>query len=552
MRANADCGLRIAEAKPATQRDTDYPLQAAANTVGELSPALVRAWGPLLKPTGLGLLLALHSFEETTPGHPFFGWAHCTQTALATYLDTSQDTIARYSNLLLICGLMQVQEVETARGKQKLYRVTRDLPLPSLGLLEYLLFDADTWTRKHTGWLARALAPLGAETELTRLTAILGRAYRVQFDRAGVATLVDGQRLTAPGSYRQRTATARQMGLRIAEGESEKESAPGGVAGDIRDVLSFIEGLDESARCGLGGAKESAWGGVGGWGSPRGAESGESAEGGLGAPALPDPAVGGQRESAGGGLVLASSNVDRLTVKKESETETNANGADDPATDNAPLDDLAALLDWGTAALNDAGSREWHRQCLADYGPELYAWAIEATRRAQAKGRVSKPGAYFTSLLRRRGRMLPLAPEAQGAGDPTPLPAESATNTRRAQVVAPAAPHDADSFAEMGEAAVAAPAAPHNAESPGLPAADCARLWQGALIHLRVALPADDYQRVLRYATLLSLDPASGQAVLGVPAAYMREAVQTRLAPLIGAVLGQLCGAALVCSAVVR
>jgi len=67
-----------------------------------------------------------------------------------------------------------------------------------------------------------------------------------------------------------------------------------------------------------------------------------------------------------------------------------------------------------------------------------------------------------------------------------------------------------------------------------------------------VALPADDYQRVLRYATLLTLDPARGQAVLGVPAAYMREAVQTRLAPFIGAVLGQLCGAALVCSAVVR
>src|SRR5438045_3685555 len=77
--------------------------------VGELSPALVRAWGPLLKPTGLGLLLVLHSFEETTPGHSFFGWAHCTQTTLAAYLDTSQDTIARYSNLLLLCGLMQVQ-----------------------------------------------------------------------------------------------------------------------------------------------------------------------------------------------------------------------------------------------------------------------------------------------------------------------------------------------------------------------------------------------------------------------------------------------------------
>ena len=74
---------------------------------------------------GIGLLVALHSFEETTPGHPYYGWAHCTQTALAAYLDTSQDTVARYTNLLALCGLVRVEEVETARGKQKLYRVAR-------------------------------------------------------------------------------------------------------------------------------------------------------------------------------------------------------------------------------------------------------------------------------------------------------------------------------------------------------------------------------------------------------------------------------------------
>src|SRR5438876_866223 len=65
--------------------------------VGGLGAGMLREWGPVLKPVGLGLLAALQAFEETQAGHPFFGWAHCTQTALAAYLDTSQDTIARYT-----------------------------------------------------------------------------------------------------------------------------------------------------------------------------------------------------------------------------------------------------------------------------------------------------------------------------------------------------------------------------------------------------------------------------------------------------------------------
>ncbi|HUS13631.1 MAG TPA: hypothetical protein VM536_01255, partial [Chloroflexia bacterium] len=184
------------------------PSQAAA---GELTTALVREWGPLLKPVGLGLLVALHSFEETAAGHPFYGWAHCTQTALAAYLDTSQDTIARYSNLLQTCGLLQVAEVETARGKQKLYRVARGLLLPSLALLEYLVFDADAWTRKHTAWLLGTLAPLGPETELTRLIRIMRRAYQVTPDGRGAVTVAEGARLTRAGSYRPRPEPAAQQ-----------------------------------------------------------------------------------------------------------------------------------------------------------------------------------------------------------------------------------------------------------------------------------------------------------------------------------------------------
>src|SRR5207253_2219031 len=97
-------------------------------------------------------------------------------------------------------------------------RVARGRPLPSLALLEHLVFDADTWTRKHTAWLTAPLAPLGPETELTRLTAILARTCRVQIDSRGLATLAGGERLTRPGSYRPRPVPdAHQPGLLPAE-----------------------------------------------------------------------------------------------------------------------------------------------------------------------------------------------------------------------------------------------------------------------------------------------------------------------------------------------
>ncbi len=590
-----------------TSAGTAHPAaRSAYPPVGEISPALVREWGPLLKPTGLGLLLALHSFEETTPGHPHFGWAHCTQTALAAYLDTSQDTIARYSNLLLTCGLVQVEEVEIPRGKQKLYRVTRGLPLPSLGLLEYLLFDADVWTRKHTGWLTIPLAPLGPTTELTRLTTILGRAYRVTRDRAGVATLVDGRRLTAPGSYRARLAPARQStfeygmetggsnppcAVPIMEGTGVGESAAGGVGipGGIMEIQAdsassglvtsaeiglAIEVRQESAPCGLetgttwpigqGRQMESASGGVGGTGSPHWAESNESASGGgrigeeagIGAALGKESALGGVdlgQESALGGLTGTLVNVNRESVKTDEST--NVNGALASAGTPLSAEDSTALLDWGTAALNDVGSREWHRQCVADHGPDLYEWAIQATLRAQAKGRVSRPGAYFTSLVRRRGRSAESAPEAT-PGHEAPRSAAALAPQRRTEAQSTLAENVNPLAVPVGSAmpAVVVLPAEDTAASgeSGLAGAACGRLWQAALIHLRVGLPAETYGRVLRYAVLLSLDPAGGRAVLGVPAAYMRDAIQGELAPAIAAALGLVCGAALRVTAVVR
>ena len=667
----------------------------SAMSVGEISPALVREWGPLLKPTGLGLLLALHSFEETTGGHPFFGWAHCTQTALAAYLDTSQDTIARYSQLLLICGLVQVEEVEIPRGKQKLYRVARGLPLPSVGLLEYLLFDADGWTRKHTGWLTAPLVPLGAATELTRLTGILGRAYGVTRDRAGVATLVAGARLTAAGSYRGRPAVARQRafdcGLRIADcgirpGDGRLDPAECGMRnaecgigpgadrpnpptpfpieeGGVAAVESAASGgvaavgthlgelaaraevsphtnplppgefaapstrrgrvtprstdMESAASGGVGTAfapqrkaglankrenallpagsdsagsgavigagqglaievgQESAGRGVGMAGSPQGAESGRSAGRGVGGGAAlvggldlgRESAGGGSvvgQESAGGGVAAPNVNVDRESVKTEMITNVNGAGTAGTALSAA---ELGALLDWGTAALADEGSREWHRQCVVDYGADLYEWAIQATVVAQGKGRVSRPGAYFTSLLRRRGRALTDTSTTKEHTETrrTATSAKEREETRRGDDLSAQARDEAKmdasakeregvrrDLAGLGDALGGVPGVEDGALVTGAPTAATGRVWQAALIHLRVGVAAEVYGRVLRYAVLLRLDVAAGEAVLGVPAAYMRDAIQGELAPAIGAALGLVCGAVVRVTAVVR
>jgi hypothetical protein len=180
--------------------------------------------------------------------------------------------------------------------------------------------------------------------------------------------------------------------------------------------------------------------------------------------------------------------------------------------------------------LGDGHSLEWHRQCLAENGVDTYRWAIEATCRAQARGKVSKPGAYFTSLLRRRW----------GSGAASTEPAPLATTPEPPDLPSPAAP---------ASEPAPEPAAP--ATTTGLNEADCGRTWQAALVHLRIGLPADDYTRVLRYAVLLELDPVSGWALLGLPTDFMREQVAGRLAAPIGAALGQICGAGINVTAIV-
>jgi hypothetical protein len=578
----------IAADSAGSPRADESPAPRAESVAGELTPGLIREWGPLLKPTGIGLLVALHSFEETTPGHPYYGWAHCTQNALAAYLDTSQDTIARYTNLLQTTGLLQVEEVETPRGKQKLYRTARGLPLPSLALLEYLVFDANTWTRKHVAWLMQRLAPLGPDTELTRLAAIMRRAYQVNIDSRGLGQVDAAARLTRPNSYvRRGEPAAHQPGLlppdsascglvAAASAQAPEQpisassgqppapgpaQAPGQAASSGQGTPDGPMPASESASCRQAGSihmedarQDSAWSGqvqvAGNSKAEESAWSGdeESAQGGLGAGAgrSVQPAAGKESAESGATAGMESAlcglagaalvNVDRSTVNESK----NENVNDAPAVLPAPggiLDpgDAEALIGWGTRMLGDGHSLDWHRQCLAENGADTYRWAIEATCRAQARGKVSKPGAYFTSLLRRRRGSGAAASPEQAA--PTPaVPPPAATLQLAAPFVSPSGP-------------APVPATP--VATSGLNEADCGRTWQAALVHLRIGLPAEDYTRVLRYAVLLELDPVSGWALLGLPTDFMREQVAGRLAAPIGAALGQICGASINLAAIV-
>ncbi len=92
------------------------------------------------------------------------------------------------------------------------------------------------------------------------------------------------------------------------------------------------------------------------------------------------------------------------------------------------------------------------------------------------------------------------------------------------------------------------PVAGLTGELPAPPAAlnaEGSRLWQAALIYLRAAVPADAYGRVVRYAVALDLSRTHGEAVIGVPAEYMRAELAGVLAPALNWALGQVCGRAM-------
>ncbi len=61
-------------------------------------------------------------------------------------------------------------------------------------------------------------------------------------------------------------------------------------------------------------------------------------------------------------------------------------------------------------------------------------------------------------------------------------------------------------------------------------------------VHLQLTLPPEDYNTVLRYATLEMYDPQAGVAVLHLPNVHLCRQVQGRLAAPITAALTQAAG----------
>ena len=77
-------------------------------------------------------------------------------------------------------------------------------------------------------------------------------------------------------------------------------------------------------------------------------------------------------------------------------------------------------------------------------------------------------------------------------------------------------------------------------------------LWQEAQVRLRLSLSAEDFNGVVRYASLLAYDGAAGTAVLGLPNAFLCRQITIRLAVPIAAVLSQISGRPVQVHAVVQ
>jgi hypothetical protein len=167
--------------------------------------------------------------------------------------------------------------------------------------------------------------------------------------------------------------------------------------------------------------------------------------------------------------------------------------------------------------LGDAHSVERHRQLLQEVGAARYRAAVEATQRAQQRGTVARPGAYFTGVLRRG-----VGDGPGGGRGPGAMLRERAASLPVEMPLGAGAP---------------APAV----EAPGR-GDDLWRVWQAAMTVLRAHLPGADQRRMLGYAVLLELDTVAGWALVGVPNAGLREQVAAQLAGEIGLALGQVTG----------
>ena len=126
---------------------------------------------------------------------------------------------------------------------------------------------------------------------------------------------------------------------------------------------------------------------------------------------------------------------------------------------------------------------------------------------------IQDPAAVLVSNIRHNRRH---GPESAPAPEPTKSPAGPAEEPTAGPVPAP------------GTGAAGAPGAAAWLRS--------AR-WHAVLARLRASVPAAEYNRVLRYALLLEVDPGRGWALVGVPHAGLQAPLAQEFGPALTALL---------------
>jgi hypothetical protein len=530
----------VEQAEQAGQTTATEQRGPVVHGLGELSLALVRDWAPLLKPAGVGLLTTIHAWEEQNPRSPFYGWMHLAQETLAAYLDIGRTSIIRYRNLLDTCRLIEQREVSYRRPGMKLHqtvmRVSRAEVQPSLRLLEYLIFEADDWTRKHTAWLLTGFQPPRDDGELGRLVATMRRAYKVSISDSGLAVISEGARLTTAGSFAARLlqrelASQPQLLLDEVENGREVESEKLKVENDKSEggiVSQVNNGGRESA------VEPSA-----------GATIDESS-----VPAVNDAVPGDVSSRVGGEGSIVSpgvANNANVSLSLNVKDKSNVNVGDD-------TDFVIAVQ--GARRIDDATSVQWHIACLQRMGRTLYEEAIAATERVVASGKLrSKSGGYFTrtaiALAQQHGIALGKGQGGVGSGEwkveSGGRRGSSVPSMNNASIATVASQPQSDvSAVNNGERVVSAtPARAYTA--PGMAARQA---WQAAMAELETRLSGLVWIGWLRHARLIEFE--GDHAVVGTPSGGLAEVMARRHAAEVVEVFSAVLGRAVTIEFVTR
>ncbi len=514
-----EIGERPTEAEAATE--------PPATGLGEMSLALLREWAPLLKPTGVGLLATIHAWEEQNHYSPFYGWMHIAQERLAAYMDVGRTTIVRYCGLLDTCGLIERREVSQRRRGYKMHqtvmRAMRGEVQPSLRLLEYLAFDADDWTRKHTAWLLTNFQPISDDSELARNLAAMRRAYTLHLTTDGLATITHGQRLTEPGSLTLRLMQrdlGRQQGMLLPDDTnvSPVNNAHQTAAVQPSNVASTVSPVNN-------------------------AQGATSVHGNSGV----SPVNNAQRPTTvesptAAGIVSPASNIESGDVSPVNGNNVNVASSNVNAINNVNV----AASDFATAqqaarSIDDEPNVNWHIVCLQRMGQTLYQQAITRTRQMMTSGKLrGKSGGYFTrtaeAIARQHGLSL-----RKGDSNVSPVnsayPPTSPTNGSVSRVndsYPPSSPPNGN-VSPVNNALTDEPPAQFNP-----PNVQARQVWQAVVAELQTRLSGPAWHGWMRHAQLLQLE--ADHAVIGTPSGGLADNMARRHAAEVTEVFSQVLG----------